>query len=517
MGILDKLASAFTKEKSLPPIKLEEFEGVPEYTVPMSTIRLTFNFVTKEKLLERECIQKISEELNVPQKVVRDDLKRLTNGIGRKTTVCLEYPYVDEYYRDTYYSYYSRKHTSYNRFCFRISFFDSSVNQDNFYDIEELDDKFLGYAVLRPTPNRIIGTTFLSPKAYTNSNYSLCMCQKAVSIKGSLLRVYGFPFSGQDGEMNSCSETAVSLIFDYFSYRYNRYTRLLPSQISSAISDCVIDRKQPCKGVEIDTAVGVILKNGFNTRQYRKVITDDERMFLGDGVHFEEADFYRLLHIYIESGFPLYVVTERHAFVAIGRENKLFAGNPKIVIMDDNMKPYELLGHENEVIGFIVPMAENILLEAKDIDAKAILNCINTDYPSAKVLDAEAKYYYRVFLTTSRSYKDYIIKEHTLPELRELVVCTAMPKFVWICEVIKSTDAKKAIDSIELEGVLVLDTTDNSDDYNHLLIAKSKTHILIPSDDRTHMLRKQYIVHASPDVLHPFKNNLKGKHTNWKH
>lgn len=513
--IIRWIKNKFKGEKAENELNIVQFKGNTEYSVPMSTYRLTYEFVTKSEILEPEYIDKISEELNSPKNIVRADLKRLMKGAVKKTVICMEYPYVDEYYRDTYYSYYSRKHTPYNRFCFRLSFFTHTVSIENFYSIENLEEYFLGYAVLRPTPKRIIGTTFLSPKLYGNLEMSVCLCHKTVSILGRFLTVYGFPFSGQDGEMNTCSETAIALIFDYFSNRYNRYSRLLPSQIAAAISG-IVDRKQPSKGVDIDTVASVMNSFGVNSKLYLKS-NEGEQENTGDGIHFLEDEFKRLLHIYIESGIPLYVVTINHAFVAIGRENKLFAGNPKIVIMDDNQKPYVFLEDENNIWGFIVPMADNILLEAMDIDIREIIGKISSDYPSASIIGEETNFYYRLLLTTSRSYKNYILNQDISSETRDYIIGTAMPKFVWVCEVISYDDVEKQIDDIDIQTVIILDTTDNSKDYNHLLLAKSKQSILIPGDDRTHMQRKQYLVYDSTERLRPFKNNLKGEHTSWRH
>lgn len=45
---------------------------------------------------------------------------------------------------------------------------------------------------------------------------------------------------------------------------------------------------------------------------------------------------------------------------------------------------------------------------------------------------------------------------------------------------------------------------------------KSKTKLLVPYDDRTHMRKRFYRVSDSKEVLTPFTNNLKGFVDNWK-
>lgn len=488
------------------------FEGTPEYKIPMSTYRVSYEFMPIKKLESLDVIQKISEELNCPSTVVRDDLKRTTSGMIPKLMVCLEYPYVDEYYRDTYYAYFARKHYNYNRFCFRLSFFSKEVNSGNFYSKENIQECFYGYVVLRPTPKRIIGYTFLSPLVYKQNDYVTCICKKSVSIKGRILDIYGFPFCGQDGEMNTCSENAISMIFDYYSRRYNKYPRVLPSQVANSITDTVIDRKQPSKGLDIDSIAEVMNINGVNTRQYFKTDVPEELAFSN---RYNSTDFARLLHIYVESGFPIYAATESHAFIIHGRKNRVFANSPALITMNDQKRPYYALTKESDIVAFVVPMSENILLEAEDVRPSVIIESLKADYPDANIQIA-ADCYWRIYITTSRSFKSHIVNSNLSVQSTDYIVNTAMPRFIWVCEMIKNEDIKKSIDFIDVQNLIVLDSTDESDNYSNLLLFKNSHSILVPADDKTHMQRKQYFRYDSTEILHPFRNNLKGEYNNWK-
>ena len=108
--------------------------GHEEYRVPLSVINISFIFCTKEDLFSSAKIQIIAEELNVDPAIVKEDLGRVLDTTISDVLCCIEYPYVEEYYRDSYYSFYSRKHKEYNRNCFRISFFKPVVTEENFYD-----------------------------------------------------------------------------------------------------------------------------------------------------------------------------------------------------------------------------------------------------------------------------------------------------------------------------------------------------------------------------------------------
>ena len=503
------------KQKEEPAImpELKEIDGRIDVRKSLATYSITHRFVLLPDLLSYDNVSMLSEELNVPSKVVRDDLTKLTKGMVGNLTVCIEYPYVDEYYRDTYYSFYARKHSGYNRYCFRLSFFqdEDGITEANFYN-KKLDDSYMGYCILRPTPRRVIGYTFLSPRIYKENNFSICLCERSSFIKGRRVMTYAFPFSGQDGEMNTCAETCVTMMFDYFSRRYNKYARVLPSQIASQLTDCFLDRKQPSVGVDVDTIATIMNVFNLNTRQYYKALSEDDVK----GSHYSKDDFKRLLHIYIESGFPLYVVTQQHAMLAIGRQNRLFHYSPKIVVVNDEKKPYWQLQNEDDILSFIVPVPENILLNVDVLNPTKDLEILSRDYPVADIHVNDADYYNRVYLTTSRSYKSYIVDSSLNAQNKDLIVSAAMPKFIWVCESIKKSDLSKSIQDIKLSNIAIFDSTDYPSEYNHIIVVKSKTKLLVPYDDRTHMRKRFYRVSDSKEVLTPFTNNLKGFVDNWK-
>ena len=378
--------------------------------------------------------------------------------------------------------------------------------------MKDLQDVYRGYCVLRPTPRRVIGYTFLSPKIYKDNNFSVCLCERSSFIKGRRVSTCAFPFSGQDGEMNSCAETCITMMFDYFSRRYNKYARVLPSQISSQLTDSILDRKQPSVGIDVDTVAAIMNAFNLNTRQYCKALPEKEN----NGSCYSADEFKRLLHIYIDSGFPLYIVTEQHAMLAIGRQNRLFCYSPQLVVMNDTKKPYWQLHNEDDVVSFIVPMPENILLDVDTLNPSKDLEILVRDYPNADIYVNDEDYYNRIYLTTSRSYKSYIVASSLNAENKELVVSTAMPKFIWVCESIKKTDLKRSIQDIKLSNIVVFDSTDYPSEYNHIIIVKSKTKLLVPYDEKTHMRKKLYKVQVSKEVLTPFTNNLKGFIDNWK-
>lgn len=492
---------------------LEPLEGQEslQSTLPIQTI--SFIFCEKDELMGKHS-QMFANELKVPVSQVRLDLERILEGMRNDLTCCIEYPYVDEYYRDTYYSYYSRKHISYNRFCFRISFFSNRITEDNFFSAD-MRGAFYGYMVLRPTPRRIIGYTFLNPLIYIQHNFSMCVCEHGISVMGRMLKTTGFPFCGQDGEITSCAETAIVMIFDYFSRRYNKYSRLMPSTVISALADNLAERLQPSRGIDIEQVNTIFCSLGMNTR---RIVRASENEPVDDYIFFDSERFNELLHIYVESGFPLYATTESHAFLIVGREDKLFFKKPSLIIMDDNQYPYRRWENQNEnsILSFLVPLPENVLLDADRIDPKSVYDAFPLDYSVVKVMKEGVSYYHRLFLTTSRSFKKYVVESEISKESKTILTSVAMPRFIWVCETIEENGMPEDVRDTNILSTLVLDATDFPTGDNHLLLIKTQNHIVIPTEDRVGMTEKRYTIFEIQEIMHPFNNNLKGQATLWQ-
>lgn len=409
-----------TKIKQVP---LQAIDGHEEYQLPLPVTNISFYFFPVNELLRAGRIQMFSEELSIDSYTIQIDMEQLMTNM-RKDIVCLmEYPYVEEYYRDSYYSFYSRKHIESNRNCFRISFFENTVNENNYYKTN-LTNTFLGYVVLRPTPKRVIGYTFLSPRIYTDNDFSICVCKRNVSIMGRFLEVTGFPFCGQDGEMSSCAENAIVVMFDYFSRRYNKYARILPSQIAAQLSDSLLNRKQPSIGLDMDTVSNIIENMGMATRRYIRKKNDTE----GPECLCTEQ-FNALLQIFVESGIPIYASSQTHVFLVIGREDKYFENDAKVVCMDDNERPYYILESIDKIDEFIVPMSENVLLNAECLDFDECVTSLSNRFADIEFLDSSKDNHRRIFLTTSRSYKSYIANSSLSEENKAIAI-------VWRCLVL---------------------------------------------------------------------------------
>ncbi|MDF3821615.1 hypothetical protein P3G55_17045 [Leptospira sp. 96542] len=125
--------------------------------------------------------------------------------LKQNLTFVLEYPYVDAIYRDSYYEYFASKHIPYDRNSIRITIFFQDVNFENLVDgnpeyLESFKSSFLGFIILRPTIDRPIARSVISPKALNNHNFEICLARYTIEFFGQKLSVNGFPHISQDGE-----------------------------------------------------------------------------------------------------------------------------------------------------------------------------------------------------------------------------------------------------------------------------------------------------------------------------
>ena len=233
---------------------------------------------------------------------------------------------------------------------------------------------------------------------------------------------------------------------------------------------------------------------------------------------YSDEDFRQLFYIYVESGFPIYTCTEDHAFLVIGKENSYHGTNPRLVTIDDCRKPYELRVFGEDIVSFIVPLPEKLFLDAEAVNAEKALHHLREEIPDLPPFREEGvRYEIRQYLTTSRSFKDYIVQSRLSFESHMVIACASMPRFVWVCETFAHHDIQEDFFQTPLTYLSVYDATECDNSYNYLLLVKTRTRLVVNSDDNTaYRARTHTIFTTDNEIIYPFNNNLKGSHTRWK-
>jgi hypothetical protein len=475
----------------------------------------------------------VKEIFGIAESVVLGQLRAVLDKFINNIIIIVEYPYVDKYYRDTYYNFFSKKHMPHQRDSIRMSFFYNSVELSDFVDatkIEDIQKAFLGVITIRPTSVHIIGHSFISPKILNDRSFVSCLCNEKVSICGVELSVYGFPFCSQDIESTTCAESALLMLVNYFSNKFSEYPQLLPSKINDILKSRSYERQLPSIGLEEEDISFVLKELGFGAKIYSKEAFEEESLFK------------RLIYIYIESGIPVILTLEddnreRHAVVAIGREevkdrtlldieytnNKVYFPDlfDKILLMNDNNTPYELVsyncpvpGSSYQVYSFIIPLHCKIYSDAYQFlnHFDAIIKEFSENKHTKKVLSDESQNsIIRYFLTTSRSYKSHIINSHGVTsDFKTLFVDKSMPKFIWVAEIMSGN--KLVSNEQCVNTVVILDATESGLSGNLIIAFNSENVVFKNFVDEE---RLYSVIEIKTGEVNTFKNNLKGKHTQW--
>jgi hypothetical protein len=458
-----------------------------------------------------------------------------------KDDICFlaETSYVDGFYRDSYYHYFSSKLNSYSRDCVRISLFDGEVSEEDFADPEKikmLQDRYRGFYVLRPTFPQIIGRSVISPMALNNSEMRICASDFNTTVNGLHFSVCGFPHSSQDTETITCAETTLWAIMEYFGNKYSYYKPVQPSTIIKHLNNISYERQVPSRGLAVHQISYALKEFGFGTKMYGKTEYGDE--------------FERLLSCYVESGIPLVIAIQNktrsigHALLVVGRENnytsrldKLESYNvndllleeiatrknivvydydsiPKqFIFIDDNRpvyqkatlaKPAEHYASDEwkdcTITHFIAPLYPKIYLEAFQAKNYVIRFLISGPQPICE----NSEIVLRVFLASSRSYKHELARNAGVSgELKNLLIETQMPKFIWVAEI----STKVLLKTGRANGLMIVDATEANiyHKVNPLIMAAFDGNLLVLEKSSGKLEMK--ILHLEPFLNYEY--NLK--------
>ena len=436
-----------------------------------------------------------------------------------------EFPYIDEHFRDSYYLYYAEKFLEYKRNSIRIHIFDEKVDDKNF---AEKQNSYLGYFIIRPLKQYILGHSFISPKAFKNNNFLCCLVKDAVHIMGNKFEVCAFPHVAQDTETQTCAESSLWSLLSYFGAKYRHYRPYKPSEIIEKLSNIVGHRVLPSKGLLLEELAACLNSCGQNCTVYCLNKKDEENT----------KNNFSLMRIYIESGMPFVVSLENekagHAVLAIGHEeikpDRVLAYqsaskkawmdvsefDKKLVFIDDNCVPYSVdscekpaLRYENflqdmEISAFIVPFHKHMF-----IDAQMALGLLSMTFDDKKfgLKKFGSHWITRLLLTTGNSFKTSVEKDSLMGHnFKTFFTRMSVPKFIWLCE-IYSADSYLEDKCV---GLVLIDSTGNKKSLESVLFYCVNDSRMINDGiswiDQRNMPKFQ---------KQTYRNNLKGAWNKW--
>ena len=442
-------------------------------------------------------------------------------------SIVVERDYIDKDYRDTYAGFYAKKFAEYPSRTARLHFFSARLTRRDLFNLKAKAKKYIGYSVIRPTRVNCIGRTILDPRKMPGLTGHMCMADYTVHLLGAELPVRGFPYISQDTDVTVCAHAASWMVFRYFSEKYPNYAEAHPFEITQMTADQSHGRLIPSKGLTIFQLSEMFSQFGFYPEMYFREKMPAPEMFD------------RVLYYYIESGIPVVAgLREKgHAISLFGhvsdftrRLSRAVPGHSADYVQgwvasDDNHMPYQVVPKNNRVAGrlahpspykmsdidaFVVPLYEKIYLSAEYIERLAAVVLSHRQYGLARLSPglAPADLVFRIFLTSSKSYKCFRHDHPISNQISQLYLQLPMPKFIWVCEL----STKALYPKEKVVGEILWDATaSHNDPYAFLAIHYPNAIIL---NDRDSMADdpSRFLVNDSlpkSNAYDIYKHNLK--------
>ncbi len=156
-------------------------------------------------------------------------------------TIVVETDYVDHDFLEDFAAYYVRCFATYSRYCTRIHFFGKPFDQDRFEGLfhadaevqELLRQSYLGFIVVRPVPERIIGRTCLATYSTAPSSERRFPTTRTceASLFGLALQLPTIAFQEQDRAVSACATSALWSVFQGTGVRFH-HRILSPAEIT---------------------------------------------------------------------------------------------------------------------------------------------------------------------------------------------------------------------------------------------------------------------------------------------
>jgi hypothetical protein len=153
-----------------------------------------------------------------------------------------------------------------------------------------------------------------------------------------------------------------------------------------------------------------------------------------------------------------------------------------------------------EIIHFLVPLYPKIYLDG----------LLAKKYIKQLLLDTEfnipegTELFIRIFLTSSRSYKDYLSQDQSFQHnFRTFILDTPMSKFIWVGEI----SSRELIKQKKAKGLIIINATEPKLINNDALVVSGYDDRFYHPDDVSRELVENFVALGEFNI---YTNNLKG-------
>jgi hypothetical protein len=400
----------------------------------------------------------------------------LSNAEIGAQTIVVEHDYVDGDFLEDFASYYVTCHTPYKRYCKRLHFFSRDISDAHFdsvitgeassRDAGRLRKSYLGFIVVKPLPDAIIGRTQL--KTYGDDHgrrHYDALVDYDVHLFGLSLRVKSLAFQEQDQALAACATVALWSCFQKTSRLFGTPAPRPPKITMDATMSFFDQRALPSSYLYVEQICSAIRQNGLDPEVYGTAAC-------------AEAPIASLIYAYVRMGLPVLLILQvedlgQHAVAIVGyslrkqllhtKESDTENAPPLIgrridefYAHDDQQGPFSRLlfvapTHDDKQPHFegnwkrddgtfrhltptqiIIPVYRKIRLPY--LKALSWVNKINLPVQAiARALDY-GELEWDIQLTTTNQYKRRLRKERALHVARRrMLLKQQQPRFFWRC------------------------------------------------------------------------------------
>lgn len=181
---------------------------------------LRFSTANLAHALENKYVDAEATQLKKHFRYFREYLGKRRDGL-RAETIVIEHQYLSKSYLSDYASYYASCFESYDRLCKRVHFFAYDFAEADFLDAvtnpasthNGLWDRYLGYIIIKPLPDRQIGPTLLQCYTGSNQRHYPVTREFKVNVFGRNTSLSTLIFQEQDKLVSACATTALWMAF----------------------------------------------------------------------------------------------------------------------------------------------------------------------------------------------------------------------------------------------------------------------------------------------------------------
>jgi hypothetical protein len=385
-------------------------------------------------------------------------------------SVVVEHRYIDSDWRSEHAKFYGSTFRRYPSVTHRLHFFATKISPD-FSNLQDQDESYRGYSVMRPLSATPVGRTMIQPPPEL-AGATRVEGIETVSLFGFELSVKAMPFISQDAQYLRCAHASIWMVLRH-AYLNHDLPKRSPGEVrEAAVGGMVVGRQLPSDGLSASQMLNALDRLGLPTGLLEPSQDHGPNIKPPPG----SPTLYGTVCRYVNSDLPPIAVSACHAWVIVGWDRNPSGGHGGLTIWrhDDARGPYIRVDNpwdEPEPAHrpwrfVLTPLMPRMNLDAERAEAtgaallqQALGVWTKTGEEGPAALAAmNDKLTFRTYAVRSNAYKQRLNKRDLDPELVQLYRTTQMPKYVWVIEAVDRV--ARAAGEPNVVGEIILDATD---------------------------------------------------------